>query len=206
MTLRAADARPVLGAMWLLFLPSMLLGTLAALAPLQLSRAGWGGTAIAATFVGCAAVEAAAHPLVGRWSDRRGRLVPIRIGLLMTASVAVVLPHVGSRWWIALCVAIAGVACAFLISPAMVLLSTASEALGFSHAIGVVLVNVAFAAGFAAGPAIGGRVAQVAGDAAAWAVVAVLAAVTAIALGARQPLMRVARVDSTRPATRKNTG
>jgi predicted MFS family arabinose efflux permease len=102
----------------------------------------------------------------------------------MAAAVAVILPQVASSGWsTALFLVLAGLApVAFLISPAMVVLSTSSESFGLSHAMGVVLVSCAFAIGFAAGPEVGGRVPQGAGEATAWTIVAVSAAATAFAL------------------------
>ncbi len=72
----ALRERTVLAGMWLLMLPAVLFGTLSVLAPLQLDALGWGAVGIAATFAVSALVEACLSPVVGRWSDRRGRLSP----------------------------------------------------------------------------------------------------------------------------------
>jgi MFS family permease len=77
---RALGRRPVLAASWLVALPAAGFSMLGVLGPLRLDDLGAGGTAIGATFLVAAAVEAAVNPVVGRLSDRRGRLLPIRAG------------------------------------------------------------------------------------------------------------------------------
>src|SRR5919201_5910340 len=87
----AFSDRPLLAAMWLTLLPAFLFGILSVLVPLRLGRAGWGATAIGAVFLSSAAFEAVVSPLVGRISDRRGRLAPLRLALLAAAAVSVAL-------------------------------------------------------------------------------------------------------------------
>src|SRR4051794_19657512 len=67
---------------WLTLVPALLFGNLGVLAPLRLADLGWGAVAVGATFLTSAAIEAAASPLVGRISDRRGRLLPLRAALV----------------------------------------------------------------------------------------------------------------------------
>ena len=61
-------------------LPAMLFGLLIVLTPLALDDAGWGTFAIAAVFFAAGLVEVVLNPLLGRYSDRAGRLLPIRVG------------------------------------------------------------------------------------------------------------------------------
>src|SRR5581483_5569144 len=70
----------VLG-MWLVALPAIASGTMNVLGPLRLGELGASAAGIGATFLVAAAVEAAISPFVGRVSDRRGRMFPLRIGL-----------------------------------------------------------------------------------------------------------------------------
>jgi len=86
-----ADRRVVAG-MWLTTLPGLLFGTLNVLAPLRLDELGAGASAIAAAFLASAALEAFAGPLIGRLSDRRGRLVPSVIGVAGGGLVMALLP------------------------------------------------------------------------------------------------------------------
>ena len=67
--------RRVAAGMWLTTLPGVLFGTLAVLGPLRLDELGAGAAAIAAAFLAAAALEAVVGAVVGRLSDRRGRLV-----------------------------------------------------------------------------------------------------------------------------------
>ena len=63
-----------IGGLWLNTLPALLFGTLVVLAPLDLDDAGWSSLAIGAVFFGAGLLEVAISPLLGRASDRRGRL------------------------------------------------------------------------------------------------------------------------------------
>src|SRR6185503_11884411 len=105
----AFRSRRVLAGMWLLALPALLFGVLSVLAPLQLSSLGWGTLGIAATFFVSAAVEAALSPGIGIWSDRRGRLGPIRFGLLAAPVVCLTIPWIRDRWLLSVFVILAGI-------------------------------------------------------------------------------------------------
>ena len=67
-------SRRVLAGMWLIALPSLALGLVFVLGPLQLDAAGFGALGVTAVFLLAAACEAAVGPGVGIWSDRRDRL------------------------------------------------------------------------------------------------------------------------------------
>ena len=67
--------------MWLTMLPGLAFGLIDVLAPLRLGRLGVGATLIGITFLASAAIEAGLSPVIGRLSDRRGPLVPIRFSL-----------------------------------------------------------------------------------------------------------------------------
>ncbi len=77
---RALRDERFLGGLWLNMLPAMLFGLLIVLTPLALDDAGWSTFAIAAVFFGAGLVEVVLNPLLGRYSDRVGRLLPIRVG------------------------------------------------------------------------------------------------------------------------------
>src|SRR6266567_1066445 len=74
--------RAIQTGVWLCLLPALCFGTLSVLAPLRLSDLGWGA----------AAVEAAWSPVLGRISDRRGRIPPLLAALAASAVVALLLP------------------------------------------------------------------------------------------------------------------
>ena len=78
---RAFRDQRFVGGLWLNMLPAMLFGLLIVLTPLALDDAGWGTFAIAAVFFGAGLVEVVLNPVLGRFSDRAGRLLPIRAAL-----------------------------------------------------------------------------------------------------------------------------
>jgi MFS family permease len=174
----ALRARSVLAGMWLLTLPALLFGTLSVLGPLQLDRLGWTAVGVAATYAVAAVFEASLSPLIGRWSDRSGRLAPIRIGLVASIVVCLLIPWIDERWLLSALVILAGCAFGTFWSPSMAMLSDGWESAGVGHALGFALMNFAWAPGNVIGSAAGGGVAQAAGDTVAYGVLAVLCAAT----------------------------
>jgi MFS family permease len=181
----ALRSRPVIVAMWLLILPAILFGTLSVLAPLQLDQLGWGTLGITITFLASAAIEAALNPTVGRWSDRRGRLTPIRFGLVASAAVSLVIPWLGDRWVLSLFVVLAGISYGLFWAPATALLTDGWEAVGVEHGLGFALMNFAWAPGHVIGSAGGGGLADAAGDVVAYAVVSGICVITLLVLARR---------------------
>jgi MFS family permease len=182
---RAHRSRGVLGALWLVAMPSLLFGTIFALSPLELDRLGWGPVGIAATFLTAAACGVVARPLVGRWADRRGFAPAIRVLLVACIPVTVLIPWVDNRWALAVCVVSAVAGYGVLFGPAMALASHAYEDAEVAHVFGFALIGLMFAGGFFLGSAAGGEIAHIAGDATAYALVAGICLVTVVALGWR---------------------
>ena len=79
------DGRVAAG-MWLIAMPGLLFGTIGVLAPLRLDDLGAGAALIGAAWLGAAALESGVSPIVGRVSDRRGRLFPCLVGLAAAQS------------------------------------------------------------------------------------------------------------------------
>jgi predicted MFS family arabinose efflux permease len=180
--LDALKERQVLVGMWLLTLPAILFGTLSVLGPLQLDALGWGAVGVAVTFVVSAAIEAVLNPAIGRWSDRRGRLAPMRVGLVASVGVALVIPWLDSRWTLSLFIVLAGMAFGTFWAPSMAMLSDGWEAAGVGHGLGFALMNLAWAPGHAVGSAVGGGIADAASDALAYGLLAALCLATLLAL------------------------
>src|SRR6266850_2453138 len=88
MLVDALRARKIQAGVWLCLLPALLFGTMSVLAPLRLSDLGWGAAAVAGTYLVGAGIEAIWSPVLGRLSDRRGRLLPLRGALIASALVA----------------------------------------------------------------------------------------------------------------------
>jgi MFS family permease len=186
----ALRERQVLAGMWLLMLPALLFGALSVLGPLQLDELGWGAIGIAATFVVSAVVEAFLSPLVGRWSDRRGRLAPLQFGLAGSLVVCLAIPWIDQRLLLSAVVVAAGIAFGAFWTPSMAMLSDGWEGAGVGHALGFALMNFAWAPGNVVGSAAGGGLAEAAGDFVAYGVLAGLCALTLAGVLAmrRQPL------------------
>ena len=90
--MRRAFADPAFVAgLWLNALPALFFGVLDVLAPLALDAGGYGAVAIGAVFLVAGLIETALNPLLGRLSDRRGRLLPIRWALSASIVVGILL-------------------------------------------------------------------------------------------------------------------
>ena len=201
--LRRAVREPVIvAALWLMVLPALLLGVLAVLVPLELDGAGWSATAIAAVFIGSAALEMIVAPLLGRFSDRRGRLLPLRMALTGSIAVTLALALADLPALVAVLVVVGAMAFASYWAPAMALLADGAERLAIAQGLAFGLMNAAWGAGNSVGPALGGALADAAGDALPYALMAVVCAATLAALtggraafwhsqdpSARQPLL-----------------
>ncbi|WP_354701812.1 hypothetical protein DSM112329_02148 [Paraconexibacter sp. AEG42_29] len=159
--LRRPDIRT---AMWLVTLPALAFGVVGVLGPLRLDGFGFSGTAVGATFLVAAAVEACVSPVVGRLSDRRGRLAPIRVGLAAAAVLLLVVTLPGSGVLLAMVLVLTAAALGLFWAPAMALLSDLAEDAGLALGFGFALVNLAWAAGQVTGSGIGGVLAKATGD------------------------------------------
>jgi predicted MFS family arabinose efflux permease len=165
--------------MWLTVLPAMAFGVLDVLAPLRLDALGASGLAVGATFFAAAGVEAVVSPLVGRLSDRRGAQAVIRPALLGAVVALVVLQLPRTAPGLAVAVVVAGGALGVLWAPAGGVLSRGAERVGLEQGFAFALFNLAWAGGFTAGSAAGGGLAEAAGDAVPYLIVAALFALTA---------------------------
>ena len=190
----AALRRPALaGGVWLFCLPALFAGVLEVLAPLRLDDLGASGVAVGAVFLVAAAVEASLSPVVGRVSDRRGRMVPMRVGLAGAAAAAVLLPLPGEAILLAGAVVLAVAALATFWAPAMALLSDTSEAAGLDQGLAVAVANLAWAGGHVAGGALGAAVAEATSDAVPYAALAALCAGTLFAVARPRRAVAAAR-------------
>jgi MFS family permease len=160
----AIEDRRVAAGMWLTALPGVLFGTLSVLGPLRLDELGAGAAAIALAFLVAAALEAALAPVVGRLSDRRGRLIPSIIGVAGGGTAMLLLPWPESAWLLGVLIVFAAPAIGLLYTPAMAMLSDGAEACGVAQGFAFALINLAWATGQTAGAAGSARLADLAGD------------------------------------------
>jgi MFS family permease len=189
--LGAFGDRRVAAGMWLTTLPSLMFGTVAVLGPLRLDELGAGTVAIAAAFLTGAALEAVAGPVVGRLSDRRGRLLPSMVGVAAAGVMMAALPWPSSAWVLGGLIVLAGPAIGMLYTPAMAMLSDGAESFGVAQGFAFALVNLAWGTGQAVGDAGSGRIADLAGDHVPYLILACACAATLAGLVRRR---------STRPA------
>ncbi len=178
----AALDRRVMGAVWFVVIPAILFGVLNVLGPLRLSVLGLTTVAIGATWLVAALFEALLAPAVGRYSDRRGRLVPLRAGLLGAAAATATLPWIRHGWLLAAFVVFTACAAGTFWSPAMSLLADRAEEIGLDYAYGFTLINLAWAPGAAGGAAVGGAVARATADAVPYLTLSALCLLTLGAL------------------------
>ena len=163
--LEALRNRRIAVGVWFVTLPALFFGTLGVLAPLRLEDLGWGAVAIGTLWLTTAALEATANPVVGRISDRVGRLAPMRVSVLAAGIVAAFLPWPNQAVALAALVVISGVAFGSFWTPAMSLLTDEAERRGLDYAYAFALINLAWAPGQALGASGGGALAQVTSDA-----------------------------------------
>jgi len=161
---RALAGGPFLGGLALMTLAALLSGIISVVAPLHLSAAGWSATAIGAVWLIGAAFETAQSPLIGRLSDRRGALVPVRyaLGGGVVASLTLI---VGAAPLIyALLVMIASAVYGALFTPAFALIADGADAADLAQGMAFGFMNAAWAMGAMIGPAAGGAIAGATGE------------------------------------------
>jgi predicted MFS family arabinose efflux permease len=177
--------RAIVASIWFVLVPALLFGALNVLGPLRLDVLGLSALAIGATWLVAASFEAALSPLIGRFSDRRGRIAPLRVGLIGSAAATAILPWIDRGW--ALAAAIVLAACAFgsFWTPSMSMLADRAETIGLDYAYGFALINLAWAPGAAAGSALGGAAARATSDAAVYLTLSGLCVFTLVTLTPR---------------------
>lgn len=185
-TLLTSVGRPGVGrGLWLMALPSMMVGVVGVLAPLRLSRLGVSAVQIGAVFILASIVESVASIVSGRWADRRGRPAAITAGLFGLIGFCVALPICRTPWLLALVVALAGFSYGALFAPAMALLTDTVERLGIDPAYGFALLMAAWAPGQLLGATGGGALASLTIDAAPYVALATAGLLTLTALRRR---------------------
>jgi MFS family permease len=189
---RAFGDPAFVGGLWLNALPALLFGLLGVLAPLRLHDEGFGATAIGVAFVAAGLIETVLNPVVGRFSDRRGRLLPTRLALAASVAVATALAFATQPAPVVALLCLAAVAFGGFYTPGMALVSDRAELAGLSQGLGFGIMNSAWAAGNLTGPSIGGALAEAFGDAVPYLCAAALCLATLVATAAVRPLGRAA--------------
>ena len=163
--IRALRSRRIQLGVWFVVLPALLFGTLSVLAPLRLDELGFSAVAIGVLWLCTAALEATANPIVGRITDRVGRIGPMTVLVLASSIATAGLPWPGRAAALAVLVVAASMSFGSFWTPAMALLSDEAEARGLEYAYAFALINIAWAPGQAIGAVGGGSLAEVTSDA-----------------------------------------
>ena len=188
-TLAAAlRRRPLASAVWLFTLPALFAGTLNVLVPLRMDDLGAGAVAIGAVFIAGSAAEAVMSPLLGRLSDRRGRWLPLRAGLVGAGVTALLLPLPGTAWLLAGIMLSTVIALAFFWAPAGAMLSEAAESAGLDQGLAFGVLNLAWAGGQVIGGGASGALADLTSDAVPYGLLAGLCLITFALARRREPV------------------
>jgi MFS family permease len=171
------DKRVRAGAV-LVLVPACVYGTIEVLAPLALNGLGASGLAIGATFLVAAGVEGVAQIVAGKATDRLGRAIPIRIGLVGTLAGVLLLPLPGVAWLLAVLVAVVCVLSGAINTPAMTLLSDGVEGIGLDHGVGFAIVNLVWGGGQVVGAIGGGTLAAATSDTVPYLALAAICTIT----------------------------
>ncbi len=182
MTRAVAQPRFARG-LWLIALSPLLFASLSVLIPLKLANLGWGATAVGAVFLAGAAFEAVAQPLIGRWTDRTGWLIPVRAGMLGAITTLLVLPLAGNPWLLVPLVVFGGMVFSASVTPGMALFSRGAQDANVDQAVVFGATNLTWASGSALGPLLAGLLADIGGDALSYLVLAGVCVVTLILIG-----------------------
>jgi predicted MFS family arabinose efflux permease len=170
--------RRVLLSVWLVLFPGMLFGTLGVLGPLRLSDLGFGSIAIGAIWLIAGLLETGNNVLIGQVSDRRGPLVPVRIGLIGTVVATLILPWPENAYLLGAVIVAATLGFGAFYTPGMTLLTDRAEHRGLDYGYAFALITLAWAPGQVGGAAIGGAVAQATSDALPYLVLGLIALLT----------------------------
>jgi MFS family permease len=121
---------PVLRATWYVAAPSAMFGVIEVLIPLRIDALGGGSSLVAAGFMVGAGLEAMLAPLVGRLSDRVGRLRPYTIGMLVSAAAVALVPAAESLGVILAVLIVCSLGAGLCFAPALAMLSDTADARG----------------------------------------------------------------------------
>ena len=176
----------VVSGVWLIALPSLLFGCLTVLGPLSLDAVGVGALGMTLFWVVSAATGALQSPLLGRWSDRRGRLEPVRAGLIASIAISLVIPLADTRGPLIALVLVASVVYNSFWVPGGALLTEAAESHGLEPGFSFALFNFSWAPAGAVGAIAGGWLADLLGNGSAYLVLAAICGVTLLVITPRR--------------------
>jgi len=134
---------------------------------------------------GAVFIEKGVSPLVGRISDRRGRLYPCMIGLAAGTVVMLLFPWPDKSWALIALVIFASPLIGTLWAPSMAMLSDGADAVGLEQGLAFGLMNLTWATGQAIGDVGGSGLGEAAGDEVAYLTLSVVCFLAFAVLRAR---------------------
>jgi len=138
-------------------------GTSWSLVPLLVARLHGSASTIAWILAVSYLIAALLTVLVGRISDRLGRLAPTLVGLVVAAALMPVLPLFTSLVPLVIASIVASAVLSTLWTPTAAMITDAADPGASGHAVGVAAMNASWAAGGAAGALLMARLADTAG-------------------------------------------
>lgn len=164
--------------MWLVTLPGLMFGTLVVLLPLRFDELGESAAVIGAIFLVAAGLEAIVSPVIGRLSDRHGRLGPASFGVGASAVLIALMPWPESTGALVALTLVMWPALGVLWAPAMAMLADGADHHGVAQGLAFSMINLAWAIGQTTGSAGGSALAELGGDALPCLLLAATAAAT----------------------------
>ena len=143
--------------------PALVFGAITILAPLRFDELGAGPTVIAIAFASGSAVEAILGPLVGRYSDKAGRLAPFLIGLTVSIVAILAIGLFETLAFIFGALVMAAVGAGLSFTPATTLLTESAGENGMNQGFAARISNVAWGGGQMVGSVGGGLLADMTG-------------------------------------------
>jgi MFS family permease len=180
--LRTLGRPAMAGAMWLMVLPAIVSGSFNVLGPLQLHHLGAGAGMIGVTFLLGAGLEAVISPVAGRFSDRHGRTLPLRGGLVGVATGLACFSLTSSAISLGLLLILASLPLGVFWAPVMALVSDVAEVNEIDQAHAAALMNLSWAIGQVFGSAGSGAAGKAFGDAVPTRGIAILCVLTLLGL------------------------
>lgn len=156
--LRGGLPRTLVCACLVIMVTCAILGALEILLPLEFHRLGWSRQRIGLFFSGWGLAMLVVQPLMGWWSDRRGRREPIRIGLLSAAACVPALFYAVDTIWLLPLSLMTIIAVSASLVPTLPLMADSLAEGQSGMAFG--FYNMAFSVGIVFGPWTGGYLAE----------------------------------------------